>query len=51
MKKFGNWTLVAAAYNAGNKGITKQMERQNQFHIMICFCRMKLQDMFIELQQ
>jgi|AntAceMinimDraft_3_1070362.scaffolds.fasta_scaffold02380_4 hypothetical protein len=27
-EKFGNWTLVAAAYNAGNKGITKQMERQ-----------------------
>jgi len=26
--KFGNWTLVAAAYNAGNKGITNQMERQ-----------------------
>lgn len=27
-EKFGNWTLVAAAYNAGNKGITNQMERQ-----------------------
>ncbi len=27
-EKFGNWTLVAAAYNAGNRGITKQMERQ-----------------------
>lgn len=27
-EKFGNWTLVAAAYNAGNKGITKQLERQ-----------------------
>lgn len=26
--KFGNWTLVAAAYNAGNKGIKKQLERQ-----------------------
>lgn len=26
--KFGNWSLVAAAYNAGNKGITKQLERQ-----------------------
>ncbi len=25
---FGNWTLVAAAYNAGNKGVTQQMERQ-----------------------
>ena len=27
-EKFGNWTLVAAAYNAGNKGITRQLERQ-----------------------
>ncbi len=27
-KKFGNWTMVAAAYNAGNRGITKQLERQ-----------------------
>ena len=27
-EKFGNWTLVAAAYNAGNRGITNQMERQ-----------------------
>lgn len=27
-EKFGNWTLVAAAYNAGNRGITKQLERQ-----------------------
>jgi len=27
-EKFGSWTLVAAAYNAGNRGITKQMERQ-----------------------
>jgi membrane-bound lytic murein transglycosylase D len=27
-EKFGNWTLVAAAYNAGNNGITKQLERQ-----------------------
>ncbi len=27
-EKFGNWTLVAAAYNAGNKGVSKQMERQ-----------------------
>lgn len=26
--KFGNWTLVAAAYNAGRKGISEQMERQ-----------------------
>jgi len=28
-EKFGNWTMVAAAYNAGNRGITKQLERQN----------------------
>lgn len=27
-EKFGNWTLVAAAYNAGNRGVTKQLERQ-----------------------
>lgn len=27
-EKFGNWTLVAAAYNAGNNGIKKQLERQ-----------------------
>ncbi len=25
----GNWTLAAAAYNAGRKGIKKQMERQD----------------------
>ena len=28
-KKFGNWTMVAAAYNAGNRGVSKQLERQN----------------------
>jgi len=27
-EKFGNWTMVAAAYNAGNRGITKQLKRQ-----------------------
>lgn len=27
-EKFGNWTLVAAAYNAGNNGISKFMESQ-----------------------
>ena len=27
-EKFGNWTLVAAAYNAGNRGVSRQMERQ-----------------------
>ena len=27
-EKFGNWTMVAAAYNAGNRGVIKQMERQ-----------------------
>ncbi len=26
--KFGNWTLAAAAYNAGNGGINKQLTRQ-----------------------
>lgn len=27
-EKFGNWTLVAAAYNAGNRGVSNQLERQ-----------------------
>ena len=27
-EKFGNWTMVAAAYNAGNRGISKQLDRQ-----------------------
>lgn len=27
-EKFGTWTLAAAAYNAGNAGIRKQMNRQ-----------------------
>ncbi len=27
-ENFGNWTLVAAAYNAGNRGIAKQLGRQ-----------------------
>lgn len=27
-ERFGSWTLAAAAYNAGNAGIAKQMERQ-----------------------
>lgn len=29
-KKFGTWTLAAAAYNAGNGGISKQMKRQKE---------------------
>jgi hypothetical protein len=28
-KKFDNWTLAAAAYNAGNYGITRQQDRQD----------------------
>ncbi len=28
-ERFGNWTLAAAAYNAGNAGINRQLERQN----------------------
>ncbi|GLB53840.1 murein transglycosylase [Neptunitalea chrysea] len=28
-EKFGNWTLAAAAYNAGQSGVAKQMERQD----------------------
>jgi hypothetical protein len=27
-RKFGTWTMAAAAYNAGNGGINKQVERQ-----------------------
>ncbi|WP_347838497.1 lytic transglycosylase domain-containing protein [uncultured Draconibacterium sp.] len=27
-KKFGNWTMVAAAYNRGMNGINRQMDRQ-----------------------
>jgi len=28
-EKFGNWTMAAAAYNAGNGGVNKQMTRQD----------------------
>lgn len=28
-EKFGNWTLAAAAYNAGNRRITESMEKQD----------------------
>ena len=28
--KFGTWALTAASYNAGVKGISRQMERQNE---------------------
>jgi len=28
-EKFGSWTLAAAAYNAGNYGITRQQDRQD----------------------
>ncbi|RDK87174.1 lytic transglycosylase domain-containing protein [Marinirhabdus gelatinilytica] len=27
-ERFGSWTLAAAAYNAGNAGVNKQLERQ-----------------------
>ncbi len=27
-EKFGSWTLAAAAYNAGNRGIQRQLDRQ-----------------------
>lgn len=29
-EKYQNWTLVAAAYNAGNRGIDRQIERQKE---------------------
>ncbi len=29
-KKFGNWTMVAASYNAGRNGIDNQIERQDE---------------------
>lgn len=28
-ERFGSWTAAAAAYNAGNAGVTKQMDRQD----------------------
>lgn len=28
-EKFGSWTMAAAAYNAGNAGVSKQLERQD----------------------
>ena len=28
-ERFGSWTLAAAAYNAGNAGINRQLKRQN----------------------
>ncbi len=27
-EKFGSWTMAAAAYNAGNRGVERQLERQ-----------------------
>lgn len=30
-ERFGSWTLAAAAYNAGNAGISKQQKRQEAF--------------------
>ncbi|MCP4552562.1 MAG: lytic transglycosylase domain-containing protein [Bacteroidetes bacterium] len=29
-KKYQNWTMVAAAYNAGNRGVDRQIERQKE---------------------
>lgn len=31
-KKYGNWATVAASYNAGRRGIDRQVERQNEEH-------------------
>ncbi len=30
-KRYGNWTMVAASYNAGRNFITRQMDRQQEF--------------------
>ncbi len=30
-ERFGSWTLAAAAYNAGNAGVSKQQKRQEEF--------------------
>jgi membrane-bound lytic murein transglycosylase D len=30
--KYGNWTTVAASYNAGRNGINRQVERQQETH-------------------
>lgn len=29
-KKYGNWTMTAASYNAGRRGVDRQIERQKQ---------------------
>lgn len=29
-KKYGNWTMVAAAYNVGNRGVQRQIDRQKE---------------------
>lgn len=31
-EKFGNWTNAAASYNVGMRGLSKQIEKQNQNH-------------------
>jgi hypothetical protein len=31
-EKYGNWTTVAASYNAGRNGIDRQVERQKETH-------------------
>ncbi len=31
-EKYGNWTTVAASYNAGRRGIDRQIDRQDQEH-------------------
>ena len=29
-QKYGNWTMTAASYNAGRRGVDRQIERQNK---------------------
>ena len=31
-QKYGNWTLTAASYNAGRKGVDKQIDRQKELN-------------------